>query len=146
MVCNLLAKSRSSHLIQGVMWWELKLCWRMWAERKIVPKHELLESIPLHIQELKCEKRLWVKRSCWGRETKLPFVYKRTFLASFPNHMLKNIWVEPMFPFVLLPYYEKVKWDTIGVARETSAKLPHHKGHVPAYFPWKTKCHLYITL
>jgi hypothetical protein len=58
---------------------------------------------------------------------------RKTFPVSFLNHMLKNIWVELMFPFALLPYYERVKWHTIGVTRGASAKLPHHKGHVPTY-------------
>jgi hypothetical protein len=33
----------------------------------------------------------------------------------------------------MLPYHKKAKGDTIGVVRGSNAKLPHHKGHVPAY-------------
>jgi hypothetical protein len=30
-----------------------------------------------------------------------------------------------MFPYVMLAHHEGAKQDTIGVARRTSAKLPH---------------------
>jgi hypothetical protein len=38
-----------------------------------------------------------------------------------------------MFFYAMLPYHEKAKRDTIGITRETSAKLPHHLGHVLSY-------------
>ncbi len=30
-----------------------------------------------------------------------------------------------MFPYAFSPHHERAKWDTIGVAKKTSAKLPH---------------------
>jgi hypothetical protein len=38
-----------------------------------------------------------------------------------------------MFPYAMLPYHERAKWYTIGITRGTSAKLPHHWGHVLTY-------------
>jgi hypothetical protein len=55
LTCNFLGKVGSNHLIQGVMQWELKWCQKMWVQGTMVPKHELFERIPLHIQELNCE-------------------------------------------------------------------------------------------
>jgi len=37
------------------------------------------------------------------------------------------------FPHALLPCHEGAKQNTIGVTRETNAKLSHHRGHVPTY-------------
>jgi hypothetical protein len=34
---------------------------------------------------------------------------KKTHPISFPNHLLENIQVEPMFPYAMLPYHEKAK-------------------------------------
>jgi hypothetical protein len=47
--------------------------------------------------------------------------------------MLGSVYVKPMFPYVVLPYHEGAKQDTIGVIRRANAKLPHHRGHVPTY-------------
>jgi hypothetical protein len=55
LACNFRGKMGSSHLIRGVMWWKLKWCRRMWVQEKMVLKHELSESIPLHSQRVKYE-------------------------------------------------------------------------------------------
>jgi hypothetical protein len=31
-------------VVQWKLWW----CWKRWVWKKMVPKHELLKSIPLH--------------------------------------------------------------------------------------------------
>jgi hypothetical protein len=38
-----------------------------------------------------------------------------------------------MFPYALSPRRKDAKQDTIGVAKETSAKLPHCMGHALTY-------------
>ncbi len=46
---------RSSHMIQGVMQWELRWCQKTWVQEKMAPKCKLHESIPLHTQDLNYE-------------------------------------------------------------------------------------------
>jgi hypothetical protein len=65
-------------------------------------------------------------------------------LASFFNCLLESIQVEPAFLYALLPCHKGAKQNTIKVIKETSAKLPHHKGPVPTY-PMEKKCHLYTS-
>ncbi len=48
-------KVGNSHLIWGVVRWELRWCWKRWVWEKMVPKRKLPKSIPLHIQELNCK-------------------------------------------------------------------------------------------
>ncbi len=38
-----------------------------------------------------------------------------------------------MFPYVLLPYHEGEKQNTIEVTIRTNAKLPYHRGLLLAY-------------
>jgi hypothetical protein len=38
-----------------------------------------------------------------------------------------------MFPYAKLPYHGRAKRNTIGITKGTSAKLPHHWGHVLIY-------------
>jgi len=52
LVCILQEKIRNSHLISGVMQWELKWCWKKWVWEKMVLKCELFKSIPIHGQRL----------------------------------------------------------------------------------------------
>jgi len=47
--------------------------------------------------------------------------------------LLKNAWVEPAFPYALLPCHKKVKQNIIGVIRGANAKSAHHKGLVLTY-------------
>ncbi len=50
---------------------------------------------------------------------------KKNLLVNFPNRLLKNTWIEYVFPYALLPYHEGAKQDTIGVIKGVCAKLPH---------------------
>jgi len=108
--------------------------------KKNVPKCELFESIfPCTSKNQIVNKHLWAKRSCWGRNIKLEFVIKtwahikKTFYVSFPSCLLKYAWVEPTFPYALLPCHKEVKQNIIKVIRGASAKLPHHRGLVLAH-------------
>jgi len=69
----------------------------MWVQGKMVPKHELLKSIPLHIQELNCKKNVYELEDHVGEKAlgsnlspKLGPA-KRTFLTSFLSRLLKSI-------------------------------------------------------
>jgi hypothetical protein len=89
-------------------------------------------------------KHLWIKGSCWGKGidwlTKLRPA-KKTPLISLPNHLLESIWIKSMFPYALLPHHKGVKWNTIGITKRASAKVPHCMGHVLAY-PMENKMSL----
>jgi hypothetical protein len=69
----------------------------MWVQGKMVPKHELLESIPLHIQELNCEKGVYELEDHVGEKALglnlLPKLgpAKKNLLASFFSRLPKNI-------------------------------------------------------
>jgi hypothetical protein len=56
----------------------------MWVEKKIVPKHELLESIPLHVQKL-CEENVYELKDHVEEETlNFHLPTKKLFLQVFP--------------------------------------------------------------
>jgi len=62
----------------------------------MVPRHEFLKNIPLHVQELNYEKNVYELGDCVGEEAlnlnlppKLGFK-KKTHLSCFPNHLLEN--------------------------------------------------------
>jgi len=87
----------------------------MWVEKKMVPKCELLESIPLHAQKLNCEINVRELEdhveeeglsSNWAPKLGLT---KKTFHASFPNGMLENVWVKLAFLYALLPHHKRAK-------------------------------------
>jgi hypothetical protein len=61
----------------------------------------------------------------WACKKKIP--------TSFPNHLLKNAWIESAFPYALSPHHEGTKWDTIGVTRGIMPKLPHCMGPTLIY-------------
>ncbi len=70
----------------------------------MVPRHKLPKSIPLHGQKLNyisnvCELEDHVGENKWSLNwlTKLGPA-KKTPLASFPNHLLKNAKSNPRFP------------------------------------------------
>jgi len=97
----------------------------------MVPKHELLESIPLHAQKLNYETNIYEWEDHVGEEgwslnwsPKLGFTKKIPF-ASFCNHLLKDVGVEFLFPYVMSPHRKRVERDTIGLIRGASANLPH---------------------
>jgi hypothetical protein len=52
LVRNMWGEAGSNHLIWGLMQWELQWCRKTCVWKKMVPKHELFESIPLHGQGL----------------------------------------------------------------------------------------------
>ncbi len=121
------------------MQWELKWCRRMWVWENMVPKHKLLESIPQHEQGLNYGASIYELDDHVGENglnlnwlTKLMFA-KKTLLASFPSCLLKKPWVKSAFPYALLPRHKGPKWDTIGVIRGASAKLPHYMGPTLVY-------------
>jgi len=95
----------------------------------MVPRFKLFHSIPLHVQKLNCEKNVYKLRDHVGEKalnSNLPLelkLAKKTPIVSFPNHLLKNVWVESTFPYAMLPCHEGAKRDTIGVIR----------GQVPNY-------------
>ncbi len=104
-----------------------------------MPKLEMHENSPLHIQELNCRKNVYELEDLAREELlglnlllDLGLVEKIPF-TSFLNHVLGSVYIEPMFPYVVLPHHEGAKRDTIRVIKGTSAKLPHHRGHVPTY-------------
>ncbi len=65
-------------------------------------------------------------------------VAKKNPPTSFPNRLLKNVWIESTFPYALLLHHKGAKWNTIEVIRRISAKLPHHKGFALT-FPMENK-------
>ncbi len=78
----------------------------------MVPKHELFESIPLHVQKLNCEKCTYELKDHVGEEAlssnlppKLGFA-KITFLASFFSRLLENVSIESIIPYALLPHHK----------------------------------------
>jgi len=132
---SLRGRTWSSSLIRGVMWWGLKWCWKTCVQKKMVPNHELFESIPLQGQGFNseanvCELEDHVGEKGWSSNwpTKLGLA-KNTHLASFPNCLLESIWVKFAFPYGLSPRHEEAKWNTIGVIGGVSAKLPHCYDH-----------------
>ncbi len=97
---NLQGKMWSNHLIQSVMWWELRWCQRTWMWEKMVSKRKLPKSIPLHAQVLNYETNIYELEDHVGgkglnlnQSTKFKPT-KRTPPTSFPNHMLKSIWIK----------------------------------------------------
>jgi hypothetical protein len=63
---------------------------------KMVPKHKLLENIPLHVQKLKCKKGIYELKGHVGEEmlrSSLPPELgpaKKIPLASFSNYLLES--------------------------------------------------------
>jgi hypothetical protein len=58
---------------------------------------------------------------------------KKFLLQVFFDHLLINICVEFVFSYAVFPHHNGVERDTIKVARGTSTKLLHYKGHVLIY-------------
>jgi hypothetical protein len=50
---------------------------------------------------------------------------KRTFLTSFPSHLLENSWIKFAFPYALLSHHEEVKWNTIGIKKKEQVSSCH---------------------
>jgi len=48
---------------------KVELVLGLWVQRKMVPKCELLKSIPLHVQKLKCEKNVSELEDYVGEDT-----------------------------------------------------------------------------
>jgi hypothetical protein len=105
----------------------------------MVPKCELLESIPLHGQGFNYETCICELEDHVGEMglnlnwlTKLGTV-KETLLVSFPSHLLKSNKIESTFPYALSPRHEGAKQDTNGVARSSNAKLSHYTSPMLVY-------------
>jgi hypothetical protein len=80
----------------------------------MVPKHELFESIPLHVQKLNCEDVYELKDHVGEEELSLNLLPKLgltkiIFLISFPSRLLENALVESTFPYALLPHHKGAK-------------------------------------
>jgi hypothetical protein len=66
------------------------------VQKKMVPKHELLQSIPLHDQMLNyrvniCELEYHVREKGWSLNWPTKFgLAKKTPLVTFLNHLLEN--------------------------------------------------------
>ncbi len=122
----------SSHLIRNVMWWKLRWCQKTCVREKMVPNYELFESIPLHGQRLNCETNVYeledhVGEKGWNSNYSIKLgLLKKTHFISFSSRLLKSVWVNFAFHYVLLPHHNEAKQDTIGVAIITNAKLPHY--------------------
>jgi len=107
----------SSHLIRGVMQWELRWCWRMWVWEKMVPKCELPKSIPLYAQGLNCGTNIRELEDHVGEKglslnwlTKLGLVKKNSsckFSHWFVRKCLSQIYISPCF--IAWPWGSKVK-------------------------------------
>jgi hypothetical protein len=105
---------------------------------KMVPKYELLKSIPLHIQGLNHIVNFCVLEDNVGEKalssnwlTKIGHA-KKTLFASFLSRMLKNVRIKFVFPYAMLPH-QGAKQNTIRVTRKVSTKLPHCKGPALIY-------------
>ncbi len=97
LVHNLLIKASGSHLIEDVKQKELRWCQKTWMQEIMVPKCELYENIPLHIQRLNYGEGVHELNDCVGGETlssNLPLELgpiKKIPLASFSNCLLKIV-------------------------------------------------------
>jgi hypothetical protein len=78
-------------------------------QKKMVPKHELLENIPLHVQELNCKKGVYELKDHIGEKAlglNLPPKLgsaKKTLLASFFSCLLKAFESNPHSPMPCCP-------------------------------------------
>jgi hypothetical protein len=91
-------------------------CWRIKLQKNI---YELGDNVGEKALNLNMSPKL-------GFTKKIPF-------TSFPNCLLKNIWVESVFPYAPLLHHEGVKQNTIGVIKIINFKLSHHKNLVLTY-------------
>jgi hypothetical protein len=106
----------------------------------MVLEHELLESIPLHIQGLNNGKCIYELEDHVGEKalssnlwlSKLEPI-KKIPCVGFLNHLLENAWVKFAFPYAMLPFHKGVEQNTIGITKGTNVKQPHHRGLVLAY-------------
>jgi len=78
-------------------------------------------------------KCLWVGGSCWGRGIEFELATKtwaRKINSSckFSQLLVKKLLSWICVSLCMSPCHEGAKWDTIGVAKKTSAKLPHCMG------------------
>jgi hypothetical protein len=101
LVCSLFKKTRISHLIHDVEWWKLKT----WVQKKMVLKGMLFKIILLHVQGLHYREGIFDLEDHVGQKAlssdlllKLGLI-KKIPLASFPNHLLENIWIKSTFPY-----------------------------------------------
>jgi hypothetical protein len=68
----------------------------MWVQKKMVPKHELFESVSLHVQKLNYEKKNYELEDHVGEKalsSNLPLKLgpvKKKFPIHFINRLLKN--------------------------------------------------------
>jgi hypothetical protein len=93
----------------------------------------------LHSYELNYEKdiyeledHVWEEALSLNLPLKLGLV-RKIILASFPNHLLKIIWIISTFPCHVPTPIKGAKQNTIGVIKKTNVKLWHHKGFVLLY-------------
>jgi len=82
---------------------------------EMVPKHELFQSIPMHVQKLNCKECTYELKDHVGEEalsSNLPpklGLTKITFFASFLIRSLESALVESTFPYALLPHHKGTK-------------------------------------
>jgi hypothetical protein len=126
MVHSLWKKLGSSHLIQGVVRWKLRWCWRRWgvgengAKTRVARKYSLAQ-----LRAKLRNKCLWIGRSCWRKRiefelTDKVWACKKTLLASFLSRLLENIWVKLTFPYALS--VATLLWPSVGVKPNTWKK------------------------
>jgi hypothetical protein len=83
-------------------------------------------------------KHLWIKGSCRGKGIELEladktWAHKKNSSCKFSQLPVRKCLVESAFPYALSPRNKGGKWNTIGVARKASAKLPHCMGLMLTY-------------
>jgi hypothetical protein len=83
-------------------------------------------------------KCLWIRRSCWGRRIEFELATKAwackiNFSCKFSQLLTKKHLSQIYVSLCMSPCHEGAKWNTIGVARGISAKLPHCMGFALTY-------------
>ncbi len=93
----------------------------------------------MHVQELNYEKNVYELKDHVGEKAlnlnllpKLVFT-KKTPCASFPNYLLKNVWIKSVFPYAPFPHHKGAKRDFIRVIKRVNTTPPHHRGLTLAY-------------
>ncbi len=78
-------------------------------------------------------KCLWVGGSCWGRGIEFElatktWAHKINFSCKFSQLLIKKLLSRIYVSLCMSPCHKGAKWNTIGVVKEISAKLPHYMG------------------
>jgi hypothetical protein len=115
LICSILGKVGRNHLIQDVKQKRLKWCLNMWVQEKMVPKHELLENVSPHVQELNYRKNFYeledhVREEALSLDLPLKFGPIKEFLLHFLIIIhLKTLKSNPHF---FMPYCPTTKGRT----------------------------------